>query len=184
MRLFRTLRIFDVDLYGLAAIPAVCILGWLLVIGPLNNRAMALRQEQDAYNQKKAGYQQELDRLRQMDQHRQKLAGQLSQTNNPLQDSSNIDGAIGVISRLCEDNQMLLNEITPTEAPASQYYNQTVLTVKMRGTFGQLCQLMKCFAGELRFMRIDTYKISTKEADGQGVCDIAMKLDVFLSRQE
>ena len=123
MRLFKMLRIFDVDLYGLAAIPTVCILGWLFVIGPLNNKVLALRQEQEVYNKKRTGYQQELDRLRQMDEHRQQLASQLSRIKNPLQDSRNIDGAIGVISQLCIDNQMVLNEIIPTDGPENQYYN-------------------------------------------------------------
>lgn len=178
-------RIFDVDLYGLAAALGIIALTWLLVVKPLDKRLQKHQMEQQGIVKNKESAQRQLAQLRNLLRQKQVLASQLSHTRNVLLDNTGMPELVRSLGTLAEDYKLSLEEITPGDTQVNQHFRKTEMELSLNGPFPCLGDFLAEISRKLAFIRIKNLAIirqkgSTSSTNIAGAgCNINMVLDVF-----
>ena len=179
MLIYHKPKIFDVDLYGLAAVAGVLLLCWFFLIKPLDNKLQQRRQSQQDYHQNKETAQAELVQLRKLVTRQRSLSERLSRTRDLLKDNTGLDRVVSEIASFSQECSVRLDEIIPGEPTVEQYCRRTDLNMKLFGSFPQLHNLLTEIAEKLPFVRINSLNINDQQATENGLCEINLELHVF-----
>ena len=107
------------------------------------------------------------------------LSEKLSQTRDFLKDNTGIAHVISQIAALTENHGLRLDEISPGQESCEAHCRTTALKLRMFGTFPQLHRLIINIAEKLQFVRIGSLAINNKNDSENGICQIAVDMDVF-----
>lgn len=178
-------KIFDVDLYGLAAVIAICTLTWTLLIQPLGRRKQALAQDQQNCSREKTSSQAQLSQLRQSARQQQILSAKLRQMPDVFKDFAGLPQAIHQLSQLSQASDLRLDDVVPETESNTEYYRKIPLSLKLQGTFPQLCELFSRIKSDMPYLRVTTFTINgtppteTDADTAAQTCDITVDVDVF-----
>ena len=131
-------KIFDVDLYGLAAALGIIALSWIFIIQPLEKKCAQRLQDQQQYQLTAQAAQGELTQLQKLVRHQQALSAQVSQARDLLKDNTGMANVIRQIASLTQSNGLQVDEITPGDKTRTNLFNKTDLNLKLYGSFPQL----------------------------------------------
>ncbi|MCF7959065.1 MAG: type 4a pilus biogenesis protein PilO [Phycisphaerae bacterium] len=181
-------RIFDVDLYGLAAIVILCGVFYLGVIQSLEGRCVQQEHACQVNLQEAQSSREKLAQLQSMKQQRQSLMSQLSHTRDVLQDNAGTAELVRQLGRLAAACHIRLVEIVPGNAIVGPHCERRGIELKLNGTFGQLQLLVSALADKLEFARLSNLQVvremtsQSQDKFNASECDIIINLDVFSPR--
>ncbi|MBN1764452.1 MAG: type 4a pilus biogenesis protein PilO, partial [Sedimentisphaerales bacterium] len=171
-------RIFDIDLYGLAAISGLVVFVWLFVINPMDRESVQISREQEVKQQENQEAQSELVRLQSVVRNQQALTNRVRHYVDVLTQNHDIPEVIRLLGRFSGECSVRLNEITPSETFISEHFQKTGLSLRLYGTFPQLRIFLAEIFTRLPSVKVRSMSLVRKDMD-QGTCDIMMELDVF-----
>ena len=174
-------KIFDVDLYALAALVGFCALTWLVLIKPLNEKVSQQHLDQEKQRLNKESAQTKLVNLRELTRQEQVLASKLKQTRNILGDHAAIPETIRNMERLCRLCGLRLDEINPGEDTSTQHFRKTGLHLRLSGTFPQGQTLLAQIREKMHYVRIKSMLVTMKDTR-LNRCEIVIDLDIFSAR--
>jgi len=172
-------KIFDVDLYGLAAALGIFALSWIFFIQPLEKKCAQRLQDQQQYQQSTQAAQNELTQLQKLVRHQQVLSAQVSQARDLLKDNTGMANVIRKIASLTQSSGLRLDEITPGDQTRTNLFHKTELKLKLQGSFPQLRSFLIDLAQNLPYVPIDALELTNKGDSETAFCDVAMDLHVF-----
>lgn len=171
-------KIFDVDIYGLAAVIALAALGWLLLMRPLELKFSRQQQERLKIMQNNQSLCNELKGLQDRVQHQENLVNDLKKTIVVTEDNKGIPEVIRTISCLTQQCELRLDEVLPRPPQHTENYQKTRLLLRLYGSFPQLYEWLKLMTVQLKTVRIYSLDMNNRSSP-KGLCEIAMELDVF-----
>ncbi len=174
-------KIFDIDLYGLAALLCISGLIWLFLIRPLDHEVIQLQKERQQKQQEKESIEAELVQLQNAVQSRRTLTARIRQNADMLSHNIDIPEVIRRLGSLAQNCSIRLDEIAPGDTDSSEQYHKTSMSLKIYGTFPNLRSFLTSIADELLFVRISSLTLTGKQSDEHS-CNIAMNMDVFAAK--
>ena len=171
-------KIFDVDLYGIAAMLCICGIGWLLLIRPLEMKELRFLNDQQKNQKNKETAQLQLNQLESEVQGKQALTSRASQAENILKKSSDFPEVIRQIGLLAKNCRLRLDEITPGIPAYEVHYRKTGMSLQMYGSFPSLRKFLGSITKELPYVRIGAMDMAYKKTE-KDLCNITMDLDIF-----
>ena len=172
-------KLFDVDLFGLAAVIAACALTWLLIIQPIDKKIDQERQLQNQFIQEHDSAQARYENLQNLVRRRRQLAENLQQTRDVLRDSADIPEVIQKINSLTCRNNMQLDEVTPAIEIVGEHYRKTEISFRLQGSYPDLKEFLQNLSESMQFVRVSSLNINSEMNNDEKLCAIDMKLDVF-----
>jgi Tfp pilus assembly protein PilO len=171
-------QIFDVDLYGLAAVIALVGLGWLLLIGPLEQKLSLQDEEQLQVIQENESVRAELENLEQRVQQKESLVQGLNQTRDIFMNSEGIPEVVRIMGGLTQQCEIRLDEIMPSQPEENKFYRKTRLSLRLYGSFTQLHDLLHKMVRQLKTVRIYSLVIANRSSQ-RDQCEISLNMDLF-----
>ena len=171
-------KIFDVDVIAAGLIVGLCAATWLVLIKPLNEKTIQLRQETLEQKNTTDSAQSELDQLEGLTQQEQALASRLKQTENILPHDLGISAAVGALEDLCQQCNLRLDEVVPGETATEQHFHKTNLSVLLSGSYPQLLDLLVQIKQNMQHVRISSLTVNIRNSL-LSLCEINMELDIF-----
>ena len=172
-------KIFDVDMFGLAAVIAVCALTWLLIIQPIDKKIDQEREQQNQFIRDHDSAQARYASLQNLVQRRRQLAENLQQTRDVLRDSADIPEVIQKINSLTCQNNLQLDEVTPAAEISGEYYRKTEISLRLQGSYPDLKEFFQNLSESMQFVRVSSLEINSEMNNDENLCAIDIKLDVF-----
>ena len=172
-------KIFDVDLFGLAAVIAVCALTWLLIIQPIDKKIDQERKQQNQFIQEHDSVQARYESLQNLVHRRRQLTENLQQTRDVLRDSAEIPEVIQKINSLTCQNNLQLDEVTPAAEISGGHYRKTEISFRLQGSYPDLEEFLQNLSESMQFVRISSLKINSEMNNDENLCAIDIKMDVF-----
>jgi len=182
MLICRRPRVFDVDLYGAAAVVLMVAGTWLLALRPLQARLAQARQADRQWQENSAARQAELTRLQEAGARRRALAESLRRTRDVLEESTGVAGLVRGLGQLSEPCGLRLEAVTPGDKQTAERYNKVAVEARLRGGFREMRVLLARLNRELPFVGVRSLSVRTAGQDRSGGCEIILGLDVFEPR--
>lgn len=181
MLIHKSPRIFDVDLYGISVVIALCVLTWLFLVKPLGEKAAQCRSSHAEIALRKDAASVELSGLRELSDRRRQLARRFSSTGEILQDSKGLPDAIRRFTWLSDESGLSLDGVKFASEVCYDYYRKSSLDLHLRGSFPQLNSLLGKLPESLSYVRVAGLSVDTARRDARigRDCKITMQLDVF-----
>ena len=173
--------VYDVDLYGAAAVLTVCLVVWLAVVRPLQQRTIDKRDELHKTSRLQNVALGELS-VAENDLRRQNmLAGRLRRSPNVLAGNTGLDNVIARLDVLAEECLVSLDQIKADEASVSEHSCMTPLHLTIEGAFGRTMRWLARVTDTMPYLRIEAMKLVNSNSS-QGDCRVTTELHVFASR--
>ena len=172
-------RIFDVDLFGLAAILVVAVATWFVLIEPLKGKTTGMIEQRDELLDRRERSQGELNRLETLSQEQQQLAASLSRTPDILAENPGMAEVLRQLEEIAGSTGMMLEEVIPLESDVVQHFSIAPLECRLTGTFPQLHSFLNVTRRTMRYVRVARLSVEGRESDEIGLCDVGLDLHVF-----
>ena len=173
--------VYDVDLYGGAAVVTVCLLVWLAVVRPLQQKTIEKRDELAQTTRLQTTALTELSAAEDDLQRQNMLAGRLRRSPNVLAGNRGLDSVIGRLDVLADECLVSLDQIRADESSMSEHTFMTPLHLTIEGTFGRTMHWLAQVTDSMPYLRINTMKLANSY-QSQGICRVTAELHVFASR--
>ena len=174
-------KIFDVDLYGLAALLLLAGLGWLFLFKPMDQKMGRTRQDQQQILQKNDSIQTQVNQLEDVVRDQKTLTQRSRQNADLLSRSTDIPEVIRSLGSLASRCSLSLDEITPSPTAGDEHFYKTPVDLQLYGSFPCLYDLLGKMSAKLPFVRIGSLILGRKQSE-QGCCVIHLSLDVFAAK--
>jgi len=178
-------KIFDVDLYGLAAVLLIVATTWLTIIQPLERHLQQQKAEHQGSMQSQSSSQLKLEKLRQLCMERKNVSEQLSHTRDVLRDNTGMAELVGKLEQLTEKNDLLLDNIIPNSIHTTGHFQRKDIDLRITGSFNALRHLLADIALELPYIRLNELSVSNQTdlmvttSENRSHCNINLHLCVF-----
>jgi len=172
-------KIFDVDLFGLAAVIAVCTLTWLFIIQPVDKKIDQEREQQNQFIQDHNSAQTRYENLQNLVRRRRQLAENLQRTQDVLRDSVEIPEVIQKINSLTCQNDLQLDEVVPAQEIAGEHCRKTEISLRLQGSYPEFKEFLYNLSESMQFVRVSSLKINSQMNNDENLCAIDIKLDIF-----
>lgn len=183
MRISRKLKLFDVDLYGLVAITAISGLVFFFIIKPLNDKHQAIVQTQEVSHQDIERAESEFERLTMALKNQEELANSLAEAKDALLKNVGIEDVIRNVEFLAENNNLVLEEVSPEDEQDYAQYHRNILSVFLEGTFPDFRSFLADLNKKLPYARIDELSMSVEKTSDTGLCKVHLNLAIFSPTQ-
>ena len=174
-------KIFDIDLYGVAALLLLAGLGWLFLFKPLDQKMGLARQDQQRILQENNSIQAQVIQLEDVVRDQKTLTQRARQNADLLSRSTDIPEVIRSLGQLAGYCGLRLDEITPSPTVGDEHFYKTPVDLQLYGSFPCLYDLLEKIPAKLPFVRIGSLTLDRKQPE-QGCCVIHLNLDVFAAK--
>ena len=181
MLICRNPKIFDVDLYGIAALLLFVGLGWLFLFKPLDRKMGQAKQDQQRILQENDSVQAQVNQLENVIRDQENLAQRARQNAGLLNCSTDIPEVIRSLGSLADCCGLRLDEITPSPTAGDERFYKTPIALQLYGSFPCLYDLLEKIPVKLPFVRIGSLALDRGQSE-QGCCVINLSLDAFAAR--
>lgn len=183
MRRPPNLKLFDIDLYGLLVVTAISGIMTFFIIVPLGDKRQEITLGQVSSDQDTIEAQEKFGRLTVTLVKQKQLSNSLSAAETIFPENSGIDDVIQTIERLAQDDELVLEEITPQDERVHEKYRTSCLLVFLNGRYPDFCLWLTNLRRELPYVRIDELLISTNKTSDEGLCQAKLNLIVFYPKK-
>ncbi|MCK5269455.1 MAG: type 4a pilus biogenesis protein PilO [Sedimentisphaerales bacterium] len=174
-------KIFDVDLYAVAALLLFAGLGWLFLFKPMGQKMGRAQQDQQRILQENDSIHAQVNQLEVVIQDQRSLAQQARQNAGLLNCSTDIPEVIRSLGSLADHCGLRLDEITPSPTTGDERFYKTPIALQLYGSFPCLYDLLEKIPVKLPFVRIGSLALDRGQSE-QGCCVINLSLDAFAAR--
>ena len=181
MLIYKNPKIFDVDLYGVAALLLLAGLGWLFLFKPMDRKIGQARQDQQQILQKNDSVQEQMNQLEKVVRDQKNLTQRDRQNAGLLNFSADIPEVIRSLGSLADHCGLRLDEITPSPTAGDEHFYKTPIALQLYGSFPCLYDLLEKIPVKLPFVRIDSLALDREQSE-QDCCVIHLNLDAFAAK--
>ena len=173
--------VYDVDLYGAAAVLTVCLLVWLAVMRPLQQSTIDKRDDLHKTTVLQNAALGELSVAEDDLRHQNMLAGRLRRTPNVLGGNTGLDNVIARLDVLAGEYMVSLDQLKADETSTSEHSCMTPLHLTIEGAFGRTMRWLARVTDSMPYLRINTMTLVNSNSS-QESCRVTAELHVFASR--